>query len=146
MAGQNGWILARFFIYMFYARRCSPVSLSLRNTELHIPGSLVTAMKTVTYVFSIVFLNCVLRLLLTEQIKAVRAYCSVVCYELFFLEGRRKHCLSVTTHFWEPEFPLTLLILFFVSTSLWKQWKCFNVFLCMSNELIFHWSVICSCG
>lgn len=98
MAGQNGWILARFFIYMFYARRCSPVSLSLRNTELYIPGSLVTAMKTVTYVFSIVFLNCVLRLLLTEQIKAVRAYCSVVCYELFFFLTEEGNIVSLLPH------------------------------------------------
>ena len=89
MGGQNGWILTRFFICMFYARRCSPS----RNTELHIKGSLVTAMKTVTYV-----LYFHLGLLLTEQIKAVRAYCSVICYKLLFFLREEGNIVSLLPH------------------------------------------------
>ena len=133
MGGQNGWILTRFFICMFYARRCSPS----RNTELHIKGSLVTAMKTVTYV-----LYFHLRLLLAEQIKAVSAYCSVICYKLFFFWGK-KATLSLCYHTflgtWVSTDTSYSFLCFYKSLEAMEMFQCFLIYVKWIN-----FSLVCN--
>ena len=106
--GQDGWILAKFFICcIIMAGDIVLHPLSYRNTELYKPGILATAVKTVTFILCFHSISYVFKLLFTEQITAVRAQCSIILFIVTVPRVTEKRLLLVH-NFWEHMPPLEI--------------------------------------